>query len=655
MQARTTNFFVIGNAGETEVRRTAARLEQFREVVRSLFPAIKLDGDIRTNVVLFKDAAAYAPFKPKRPDGSIDTAVAGFFQAGEDVNYITLAAGERSAYGTIYHEYVHYLLDVNIGRTDLPPWLGEGLAEYFETLQFPDDHRVFVGAPPSGHISLLTKNQLIPLEELFLTDNSALHRGGDESRSLFYAQSWALTHFLLHSSRKEGIRLDEILSTLKNPGLKGDAANRFFGMDNASLNKKLRDHIDQPTLPTRTLALRQRTVSEIEMTVTRLSWPRAEAYLGDLLYHAGRLAEAEKLLRKSLAAESGLDIANISLGLVLAQKKSFAEAKSYLEKAIAGGPTNHLAYFNYAYCLSRESMDEGGNVSQFPPEAADRMRAALRRAIEINPGFAESYRLLAFIALVDNTGLDEAAGLLHKGLSLRPGDEHFKLVLAQVLLRQQKYDEAGTLAEKLSAAASDADIWAGARSVIHTVDQFRAATAAKADDAEVTKIFGPLPPLILKRSTLSDDEIARFEEDRIVNNLNILINKPRFGEKQAVGYVDKIACSDGAIRYSVRVGGEKLDLVSDGFGGIKLMVLTEGERSFTLDCGVSFAKQLTVVTFRPSAAAGSDARGRLLSIAFVPENFRLKTPREMSSTRTVIIEDDRVFKNRRVNAPKQNP
>ena len=110
-QVRTKNFFLIGDAGELEIRRAGARLEQFRETFRQLFPQMKLEGGIKTNVVVFKNEASYTPFKPKKADGSIDTAIAGYFQPGEDVNYITLSVGDRSTpYGTIFHEYVHFLL-----------------------------------------------------------------------------------------------------------------------------------------------------------------------------------------------------------------------------------------------------------------------------------------------------------------------------------------------------------------------------------------------------------------------------------------------------------------------------------------------------------------------------------------------------------------
>lgn len=655
VQVRSRNFFLIGDAAEKDIRQTAARLEHFRETIRVLFPQIKLDGGVRTNVVVFKNAASYAPYKPKRPDGTVDNAVAGYFQAGEDVNYITLAAGDASAaYGTIFHEYVHFLIDANVGRSDLPPWLGEGIAEYLETLQVMPDGRVILGTPPAGHLKILRAGEMIPLGDLFATDNAALHRGGDDSRTLFYAQAWALTHYLLHASKPGGLRFEELLSEVKGAENPAAAHTRFFGADNTALGKALRGHIAQPAWPTRVIAIEQRLAADTGASAAPLSEAQADAHLGDLLFHTGRLPEAEVLLRKALRSDADLAAANISLGLVLVRKREFPEAKKLLEKAIAADGTNPFAFFNYAYALSRESMDEYGGISEFPADAAAKMRDALQRAILLAPNFAESYRLLAFIGLVNGTALDEAAVLLNKGLAVKPGDPHLRLVLAQVLLRQERYREAGEIAEKLAAGAPDAEVWGEAKNILHTVNQYRAAANLKPNADELTRTFGPLPPLVLKRSSLSEEDVVRYEEDRQLMNLNILIEKPRFGEKQVVGYIDKIACSDGTITYAVRAGGESFDLFSGGFAGVHLRVLTEGERSFTLDCGVSLSSNLTVLTFEPSPGARPKTRGRLLSISFVPEYFRLKTPQEMASFRTVIIEDDSVFRKRQITAARPN-
>src|SRR5438132_771535 len=91
LQVRSKNFNLIGNAAERDIRRVATRLEQFRETFGQLFGQANVNSPIATNVVVFKNDSAYLPFKPRRADGTIDTFVKGFFQPGEDVNYITLS------------------------------------------------------------------------------------------------------------------------------------------------------------------------------------------------------------------------------------------------------------------------------------------------------------------------------------------------------------------------------------------------------------------------------------------------------------------------------------------------------------------------------------------------------------------------------------
>ena len=80
---RTKNFYLIGNGGENEVRKVGLKLEQFREVFTRLFPNMKFNTPVPTTVVVFKSDDSYAPFKPRPNTG-------GYFQPGEDVNYITL-------------------------------------------------------------------------------------------------------------------------------------------------------------------------------------------------------------------------------------------------------------------------------------------------------------------------------------------------------------------------------------------------------------------------------------------------------------------------------------------------------------------------------------------------------------------------------------
>jgi hypothetical protein len=168
-QVRSKNFLLVGNASEKEIRKVGTRLEQFRETFRLVFSQISFSAAIPTNVIVFKSDSTYKPFKPKRADGKLDTFVAGYFQPGEDENYITLAVDgdESQMYGVIFHEYVHFIIDTNFGKSEIPPWFNEGMAEYYETFQIENDQVVKLGLQQERHIALLRQSKFIPLEQLF--------------------------------------------------------------------------------------------------------------------------------------------------------------------------------------------------------------------------------------------------------------------------------------------------------------------------------------------------------------------------------------------------------------------------------------------------------------------------------------------------------
>jgi hypothetical protein len=101
VSVRTKNFFMLGNASEKDIRKVGLKLEQFREVFTRLFPGIKFNTPVPTTVVVFKSDSSYMPFKPQAN-------IAGYFQPGSDVNYITLTTevrGQQDPFTVIFNEY----------------------------------------------------------------------------------------------------------------------------------------------------------------------------------------------------------------------------------------------------------------------------------------------------------------------------------------------------------------------------------------------------------------------------------------------------------------------------------------------------------------------------------------------------------------------
>src|SRR5687768_6540191 len=160
---RSENFFLVGNASEKEIRQVATRLEQFRDVFQRHFAQVNFKTPVPTTVVVFKSDGSYKPFKPLADGKTVS--VAGYFQPGEDVNYITLTTERESesTYATIYHEYVHLLVNNSLGKGTAPAWFNEGLAEYYSTFAIEEDRKVHLGRFVDYHLARLRQSRLMPL------------------------------------------------------------------------------------------------------------------------------------------------------------------------------------------------------------------------------------------------------------------------------------------------------------------------------------------------------------------------------------------------------------------------------------------------------------------------------------------------------------
>src|ERR1700733_4329362 len=127
----------------------------------------------------------------------------------------------------------------------------------------------------------------------------------------------------------------------------------------------MRKYISQRKFQATMYTAKEKMVFDTEMTTTPLSEAESNAYLGDLLYHTQEYTDAVTYLQKALAADPNMSMANTTMGLVKMRVKNFTEAKSYLEKAMAAEQKNYLAFYNYAYTLSREGMDESNYIRAY--------------------------------------------------------------------------------------------------------------------------------------------------------------------------------------------------------------------------------------------------------------------------------------------------
>lgn len=528
IKMQSCNFTLIGNADEKAMRQIALRLEQFRAAFTHLFAPDVPRAALPVTVIVFKDEGAYHPFKPLYQGQPAP--VAGYFQANDDAAYITLAArGQRpDLKAIIFHEYAHLLTSSRTQR--LPTWLSEGVAEYYSTFALGGDgKRIWLGRAIESHLRLLRQRLPLPLATLFAVSEQSPFYNEADKKNLFYATSWALVHYLMHGADgRRQAQLRQFISRLATDQASADSFRQAFQTDYATLENELKDYLQRRAYPAQQVMLEEKIVFDMTMQATSISPAEAQGYLGDLLCRIGRADEGEALLQAAVAQAAKLPVAQMALGAQRLRQQRYREAARHFAQAAAAAPQNHLAHYYQAYALQHAQADEYQFISEFPDETTQTMRAALARARSLQPDFADTYRLLAFINLVRNENLDEAVRLLERALELAPQRADFLYTLAQVAMRRQDYAAARRHAASVINGDAKAELRQRAQAMLATITQIEEQlTKAKTEPGAQDTMASAAPPLPGKR----------------------------FAGEQVRGLLVRIDCNDAEITLTVRSAG----------------------------------------------------------------------------------------------------
>ncbi len=610
---RTQNFLLVSNASDKDTRQVATKLEQFREVFTKLFSGAKFKSPVPTTVVLFKSLSSYKPF-------ALPNAV-GYFQKGEDVNYITLSTDPvQNPFSTIYHEYVHLLVDNTSGN--VPAWFNEGLAEYYSAFAIEEDRKVHLGELIPYHLQALREGKLYPLRTLFAVDHYSPEYNEGSKKGMFYAESWALVHYLILGNNGQRLpQLGKFLQLVTKGATIDDAFTAAFQTDIATLEKELKKYIEGHTFRMQVATFERKLEFDSEFTTAPLSEADAQAYLGDLLLHVNRSNDAETRLQQALTLDPKQPMALASLGILRARQGRFDEAKKDLQEAANANSNNYLVHYYYAYALSREGMDTSNVVYTYATETARMMRAELNKAIQLNPTFPESYSLLAFVNTVTGEDLDGTIELLKKALTLAPGRQDLSLMLAQVHMRQQKPELAKQVLESLR-NSKDHSIKARAESMLASIKNYEDAMARynagspsgapelRGRSADSTTSNEEAPPKAISQSDLLREALQHVEP----------------GEEQIQGTFVKLECDSRAVAFFIiQTANSLYKIRATALERVQLMSYVDSGGELT--CGARKNPENVVITFRPTSDP-KDLRAKIngdaIAMALVPKDFQLK-------------------------------
>ena len=185
IEVRTEHFSVASALDEKNTVRVASDLESFRSAVRKLL-GVRVEERVPTRVFIVP---------PRTKELGIDRNQVGWFrpEMRQNVAVVSSAGGGLSLSVTLFHEYAHFLTH-NQSGVAYPPWFDEGFAEVLSTMTFERD-RFFVGNVARNLLEWLQGNPWMSYTRVLRVRDVA--KLSDDDRSMFYAQPWALVHFLL--------------------------------------------------------------------------------------------------------------------------------------------------------------------------------------------------------------------------------------------------------------------------------------------------------------------------------------------------------------------------------------------------------------------------------------------------------------------------
>jgi tetratricopeptide (TPR) repeat protein len=460
IEMRTANFTLFSNAGARDTRTIATSLERLRAALAQLSPSLALNSPYPTWIYVFNNDSSFAPYR--RTYNGKPLSLGGYFLSSPLGNYVAINGDPRGDQtGIIYHEYLHFVLYNNY--TSLPLWFHEGMAEYYSSFEVGRDV-MRIGLPIPEHVFWLRKNPLIPLTELFAMDRESPAYNEGSRRGAFYAQSWALTHYLLAGNPERRRQALEYLRLSSGGATPPEAFRQAFGVETSVLEQELKNYVksyvfnysQSPFDPG----------AEPAPEARPMAWADTLFRLGDLLAHLDEehRPQAAEHFRAALAAQPDHGPATGGLGLLAELSGRTDEARGHYEKAARLAPDDFMIQF----LRGRHLLEYGGAGGADPSRQA---RAALAKTVELRPDLGEAWARLGYTYATEDPLPPQAVQALENARRLLPSrmDIAFNLSLAYARTGQRAKAEA--LIERVLAREAEPQAVADAREALLDEDR----------------------------------------------------------------------------------------------------------------------------------------------------------------------------------------
>jgi hypothetical protein len=584
------NFVVLGDVGAGDLREITGRFESFREVLSRVLTEKVVSTAVPTVVLVFPSDRAFTPFKPKFNGKPIE--LTGLFLPRRDANYIALVRDwDEGSMRVVFHEYAH-LITSNIAGS-LPVWLNEGLAEFYSTFETVGDREALIGRTVPGHLDRLNETRLLTLDELLnVKHDSPLYNEGDR-RSVFYAQSWALTHMLLAAQPSRRDKLGAYMASVENGMAPTDAWRASFGADR--IDRELQNYIRRNSYNAFRFQFSEKTTS-FNGTAAPVTAGDAEAILALFLAQQQRYDEALDRLGRVPAGGDGAWPSVVRATIAVSRQEGGSAETSLLQ--LPDSPDWLVSYFAGTALADLVSgrEDAGSDASK------QRARSFFDKVQKAHGEIPNALATTVSLAVRGRGPVPpETITLIERARALAPGRHDYVFLHAQVLARMERFPAAARLLRSLMAVASSPGERESAERMLRYVEEAEKWKAAAADRPE----RAPTEPYSGGTPAASRTEPKLIPTWRVIGP----------DEDRIEGILERIECDAKHVAFQVKTEQGQVRLTATALDQVEFITYRD-DLSGAVTCG-PLKQPLPVYVTRAFSADRKSSR--VVAVEFHPK------------------------------------
>jgi len=550
----------------TNGEKQAIRALQVFEQVRYFFlqnRKNKQAPDGRVRIIAFSSEKEYQPYR-------LNGGAFAYYLQSRERDYIVMQDIQPDHHQAAVHEYTHLI--VQHLKLNLPVWLNEGIADLYSSLE-PRGQRSMVGRPLEGHVITLLNRPWMDWNVLFAVDNTSPYYNESDKMSIFYAQSWALTHMLYLSpaySSKFSSFLIAIGAGMSTP----EAFQKVYGKSVPAIGKDAVNYIRQASVHAAVFDITL-PKSDLDAQIAEPTDLQVGLALADLL--ASRPKTASEARKNLLALEHQFPKSpNIeeSLGYLAWQENNVPDACKHFALAVEQGSKNARMIYDYAGLL---------HSSGAPPQSVIN---ALQKVIALEPENVDAEIFLANLE-VGRGGYGAARSAISRVRSVK-SEQAYSFFAVSAFCQANLHDQAG--ARQSAQKALQYAKTPSERQQIENLQSFldrtnrQSATATSFNSAE----------------HVDTERVAPIENASGGRHATVALDS---NEKlpRLEGKTKTFECANGIFRLHIQVGAREIVFAMNDLQDI----VVRNVKELKWNCGALSPRDVTVV-YRPSTDASTE-------------------------------------------------